>query len=175
MAKWGERNCQSLETAARGFEPGFSQLKVWRFNRQTTAPRITGYGPILSNVQESMSSKCACILLIAIKCKNMTCYEQVNDNMLLKQSVCFFFVIITIISSSGGRVPLSPHWCLSTSLQVPCPIGLQCSFSTFFFTDRFGATHFPFQIGLPYQSRQAIPVFYLSGYMSCPIIPSSDM
>ena len=38
MATWDERNCQSFDTAARGFEPGFSRLRVPRSNRCANTP-----------------------------------------------------------------------------------------------------------------------------------------
>ena len=42
MGMWGETNCQSLEIAGRGFEPGFSRLRVGRSNRNATAPHTKG-------------------------------------------------------------------------------------------------------------------------------------
>ena len=36
MATWSQQNCLSFKTAARGFEPGFSQLRVWRSNHIAT-------------------------------------------------------------------------------------------------------------------------------------------
>ena len=38
MATWDERNCQSFETAARGFEHGFSRLSARRSKRHAAAP-----------------------------------------------------------------------------------------------------------------------------------------
>ena len=44
VATWDEQNYQNFKTAARGFEPGFSQLRAWRSNRYATAPHTRGVG-----------------------------------------------------------------------------------------------------------------------------------
>ena len=40
MAMWDERNCQSLEMAAREFEPGFSRLRARCSSRYATEPTV---------------------------------------------------------------------------------------------------------------------------------------
>ena len=43
VATWGKRKCQSFETAAGRFEPGFSRMTVRRYNCYATAPQVTRY------------------------------------------------------------------------------------------------------------------------------------
>ena len=38
VTTWDERNCERFETAAKGFEPGFSRLRARRSSRYASAP-----------------------------------------------------------------------------------------------------------------------------------------